>query len=74
MEDLYLTKDLARLSGFSIHTLKYYLKIGLIREFGRFPETNFRYFNNSTIEQLTKIRQLRREKKSIKEIRQILSK
>jgi len=73
MGDLYLTRDLATLSGYSIHTIKYYLKIGLIGEFGRFPETNFRYFNNSTIEQLKKIRQLRREKKSIKEIKQILT-
>jgi len=72
MGDLYLTKDLASLSGFSIHTIKYYLKIGLIKEFNRFPETNFRYFNNSTVEQLTKIRQLRREKKSIKQIKEIL--
>ena len=73
MGDLYLTKDLASLSGFSIHTIKYYLKIGLIKEFNRFPETNFRYFNNSAIEQLKRIRQLRREKKSIKEIKQILT-
>ena len=74
MANLYLIKDLARLSGFSIYTIKYYLKIGLIKEFGRFPETNFRYFNDSTIEQLEKIRQLRREKKSIKQIKQILAK
>ena len=72
MANIYLIKDLARRSGFSIYTIKYYLKIDLFKETGRFPETNFRYFDNSSLEQLKKIRQLRRENKSIKQIRQIL--
>jgi len=72
MAEIYLIKDLAKLSGFSIYTIKYYLKLGLVKETGRFPETNFRYFDNSTFEQLRKIRQLRREKRSIKEIKRIL--
>lgn len=74
MDTIYLIKDLATLSGFSIYTIKFYLKIGLIKEAGRFPETNFRYFNNFTLERLKKIRQLRREKKSIKIIKQKLAK
>lgn len=73
MADIYLIKDLAKLSGFSIYTIKYYLNIGLIKEIGRFPETNFRYFNDSTLEQLRKIRQLRRDKKSIRLIKQIIN-
>jgi DNA-binding transcriptional MerR regulator len=68
--NIYLIKDLARLTGYSIHTLKYYLKIGLIREIGRSPETNFRYFDDTTIEQLKKIRSLRKEGKSIAEIKE----
>lgn len=73
MSNVLLIKDLASISGFSIHTLKFYLKIGLIKEIGRSPETNFRYFDDTTLEKLSKIRQLRREKKAIKEIKQILS-
>lgn len=73
MNIFYLIKDLARLSGFSIYTIKYYLKIGLIKESGRSPETNFRFFDNTTLEQLKKIRHLRREKKSIKQIKQTLA-
>ena len=69
LSNIYLIKDLARLTGYSIYTLKYYLKIGLIREASRSPETRYRYFDDSTVRQLKKIRDLRRENKSIQEIR-----
>jgi len=72
MENIYLIKDLARLSGHSIHTIKYYLNLGLIKEIGRSPETNFRYFNDTTIEILSKIRELRREDRSLAEIKETL--
>jgi DNA-binding transcriptional MerR regulator len=72
MNDIYLVKDLARVSGCSIYTIKYYLKIGLISEKGRFPETNFRYFDDVALSRLNLIRQLRKKKKSIEEIRSIL--
>jgi DNA-binding transcriptional MerR regulator len=67
--NIYLIKDLARLTGYSTYTLKYYLKIGLFKEISRSPETRFRYFNDSIVERLTKIRALRKEGKSIKEIK-----
>ncbi len=72
MRNIYLIKDLAGLTGYSIYTLKYYLKIGLIKEIGRSNETNFRYFDDATVELLKKIRKLRLEKKSIKEIKETL--
>lgn len=72
MSEIFLIKDLARVSGYSIHTIKYYLKIGLIREAGRFPETNFRFFDRVTLERLKQIRKLRLEDKSIKQIKQLL--
>ncbi len=71
--NIYLIKDLARTTGYSIHTLKYYLKIGLVKEFNRSPETRYRYFDDNTIERLKVIRSLRREGKSIKAIKEILS-
>jgi DNA-binding transcriptional MerR regulator len=67
--NIYLIKDLARATGYSIHTLKYYLKIGLIKERSRSPETRYRYFDDSTILALKKIRQARRNGKSINEIK-----
>jgi len=73
MGDIYLIKDLAKLSEYSVHTIKYYLKIGLLKETGRFPETNFRYFDQNSILQLKKIRQLRKEQKSIKTIKALLA-
>ncbi|MDD4955605.1 MAG: MerR family transcriptional regulator [Candidatus Omnitrophica bacterium] len=66
---IYLIKDLARITGYSIHTLKYYLKIGLIKEISRSPETRFRYFDDSTAGVLKEIRNLRRAGKSLKEIK-----
>lgn len=72
MEKVYLIKDLARMSGQTVYTLKYYLNIGLIKEAARSPETNFRYFNDATLERLKRIRELRRENKSIAEIKEML--
>lgn len=69
---LYMIKDVARLSGYSIYTLKFYLKLGLIQEIGRSPETRFRYFDESTVERLAKIRALRKQGRSLGEIRQVL--
>ena len=70
---LYLIKDLARISGYSIYTIKFYLKLGLIEEAGRSPETNFRYFDETTLEALKEIRRLRKEGKSLKEIKEHFS-
>ena len=70
---VYLVKDLARLSGLSIHTVKYYLRIGLIREVGRSPETNYRYFNQTTLDQVETICSLRRRGRSLHEIQAGLS-
>jgi len=70
--NLYLVKDLARLTGLSVETVKYYLKIRLISEVGRSPETNFRYFDESTINKLNTIIGLRRDKYPIKKIRELL--
>jgi len=70
--DIYLLKDIARLSGLSIHTVKYYLKLKLIKEVGRSPETNFRYFDDSTVEALNKIRALRKKGISLSKIKVLL--
>ena len=73
MRDIYLIKDVARISGQSIHTIKYYLKLGLIKEIGRSPDTNFRFFDDSTIEALNKIRKLRLKRIPLKEIKNLLT-
>ena len=73
MKEFYLIKDLAVRSGYSIYTLKFYLKLGLIKEIDRSPETNFRYFDNSTIETLKRIHSLRLQQKSLAEIKEVLT-
>ncbi len=72
MRNIYLLKDLARITGYSTYTIKYYLKIGLIKEFGRSPQTNFRYFSDRTVKQLEYIRKLRKESKSIAQIKKLI--
>ncbi len=74
MHNVYLVKDLARKTGLSIDTVKYYLKEGLIFEVGRSPETNFRYFDDTTIERLNRIIELRRSKHTLRQIIQLLDK
>ncbi len=71
--NVYLMKDLSRLSGHSVYTLKFYLKLGLIKETGRSPQTRFRYFNDATIAQLSQIRAWRKERKSLTDIQQLLT-
>jgi DNA-binding transcriptional MerR regulator len=70
---IYLIKDLSRLSGLSVYTIKYYLNLGLIKEISRSQETNFRYFDDSTVAELNKIIALRREKVSLKKIHHLLA-
>ena len=53
--NIYLIKDLARMTGLSVYTIKYYINMGLLKEAGRSPETNFRYFDDSSVERLKKI-------------------
>lgn len=71
-KDIYLIKDLARLTGISVYTIKYYIKLGLIKEMGRSPETRFRYFDDSTVEDLKKIISFKRERMSLGKISDLL--
>ena len=68
----YMLKDVSRLSGHSIHTIKFYLKIGLIQETGRSQETRFRFFGQETLDRLNHIRTLRKEHKSLSQIKLLL--
>lgn len=67
--NLYLISDLASETGYSVHTLKYYLRLGLIQEKVRTPRTNYRFFDDETIQRLRKIRDFRRAGRSLREIK-----
>lgn len=69
---IYLIKDLSRLSDLSVYTVKYYLKLGLISEVARSPETGFRYFDDSTVEDLKKVITYRREGMSLGKIGELM--
>jgi DNA-binding transcriptional MerR regulator len=68
MKTIYLIKDLAKVSGCSTHTLKFYLRLGILKEVGRSPETHFRYFDDSSYERVKAIRKLQKRNLSLKEI------
>ena len=72
MRNIYLLKDLSKKSGYSTHTLKYYLNLGLFEEIGRSPETQFRYFDDTTVEKLKKIKGLRARNVALKDITHLL--
>ena len=74
MKNIYLLKDLARISGLSTHTVKFYLRIGLLKEFGRSPETNFRYFDDGSLKTIQKIKLLQTRDKTLNEIKVLLDK
>ncbi len=68
MKNIYLLKDLAVVAEYSTPTLKYYLRIGLLREIGRSPVTNFRYFDDESVKHLKDIRSMRNKGFSLKDI------
>jgi len=74
MKELYLIKDLARKTGYSTNTIKFYLREKLIEEFARSPYTNFRIFDEDCISRLLKIRAFRKEGIALEEIRDLLNK
>ncbi len=72
MKTIYLVKDLARATGHSVYTIEHYLREGLIEEFGRSPYTHYRFFETSALDQLKRIRQLRKQGKNLEEIRSLV--
>lgn len=72
MKNIYLLKDLSNISGCSTHTLKFYLRLGLLKEIGRSPATQFRYFDDTSFYRLKKIKKLKKQSLSLKEIQEQL--
>ena len=68
---IYMIGDLARMTGLSIDTINYYLRIGLIMEVSRSPRNSYRYFDDSTVEKLNTIMSLRLKKLPIREIKRM---
>jgi MerR family copper efflux transcriptional regulator len=71
---IYMIGDLTRITGLSKHTLNYYLNIGLISPVGQSERSHYRYFDESTIEKLGKIVEMRKQKISIRQIKQQFAK
>jgi DNA-binding transcriptional MerR regulator len=68
MKEVLLIGDLASRTGLSIHTINYYLKLGLIEAKGRAERSGFRIFNLDSLEVLQRIVELRRSHVPIKEL------
>jgi DNA-binding transcriptional MerR regulator len=74
MKNVYLVKDLSAATGISVDSIKYYCKLGLIKEEARGFGTNFRYFGDRAVLRLKEIRLLRTQRYSLREIRSLLEK
>lgn len=70
---IYMIGDLAKETGLSIHTLNYYLNIGLIKPAGQSERNRYRFFDDSTVELLQQVIELRKQKVSIKKIQRQLA-
>lgn len=70
---LFLVKDLARATGHSTNTVKFYLWHGLLREVARSPYTNFRFFDEGAVARLKKIREMRKKGRSLRDIKESLN-
>jgi len=68
MREVLLIGDLASRTGLSIHTINYYLKLGLVEATGRAERSGFRIFGESTLMDLQRIIELRNNKIPIREI------
>lgn len=70
---LYRIGELAKAAGISERTIDYYTKLGLIAPEKRSMK-NYRLYNHETLAVLERINQLKREKYSLEEIKDMLSK
>lgn len=68
MPDILLIGDLASRTGLSIHTINYYLKLGLIAEASRAERSGFRLFGEDALRDLDRIIELRRSDTPIRDI------
>ena len=68
MKDVLLIGDLASRTGLSIHTINYYIKLGLIEPKGRAERSGFRIFTQETLNALQRIIALRNREVPIREI------
>jgi DNA-binding transcriptional MerR regulator len=68
MQSVFLIGDLASQTGLSIHTLNYYIRLGLITAVTRADRSGYRVFDEGTVETLVRIIDLRRRQIPIKEI------
>lgn len=65
--------ELAKRSGFSIDTLRFYDKIGLLRPAGRNPVSRFREYGDDAMDLMTLVKSAKLANLSLPEIRKILA-
>lgn len=71
-KNFFLIGDLARRSGFSIETLRYYDRWGVLRPRRRDARTGYRYYDESALRALAFIRRAKQAGFTLREIRRVL--
>jgi DNA-binding transcriptional MerR regulator len=69
---LYKIGEIARLSGLHVRTVDYYTKLGLIRPKKR-SKSNYRLYGPETLDRLQRIESMKREKYTLEEIKELMS-
>ena len=71
MQKIYMISDLASVTGLSRYKLNFYLKLGLIEEYGR-TESNYRFFDQTVVDRLRRIICLRQKDFTLQQIKALL--
>ncbi|NDI36419.1 MerR family transcriptional regulator [Chengkuizengella sediminis] len=69
---LYKIGELSNIAGVSSRTVDYYTKIGLIHPIKRLEKSNYRLYNDETLQRLKRIEMLKKDKYSLDEIKHTL--
>lgn len=66
MSEFYLIGDLAEMSCWTIHAVRYYVKIGLIQPIA--SGSGVQYFGEDAVKRLKTIKKLRRQDTSVQQV------
>ncbi|MDP5274547.1 MerR family transcriptional regulator [Chengkuizengella axinellae] len=69
---LYKIGELSNIAGVSSRTIDYYTKIGLLHPIKRLEKSNYRLYNDETLDRLKRIEELKKEKYTLEEIKEKL--
>jgi len=68
VKSVLLISDLASRTGLSIHTINYYIRLGLVAAPARAERSGYRLFSEDTVAELNRVVELRRREIPLRDI------